>query len=313
MGVKILGIEYFLPVKTETLLDLGVNNKKKRRNRVFEATGINKRHISDNKEDSIQLGLKSAIKILKKFDRSKIDFLIFVSQTSPYKLPSAACILQDKLSLRKNIMAFDINQGCSGFIYALDVAKNLMKGNKNYKHGLIVLSDTYTKFISKNNTSCKPIFSDASSSVLIKKTSKEFLGSSEFGTDGSGAMSLKLLNNEIYMDGAKIAIFSLSRIPMFIKSFLKNNKINNKKLKLLALHQASKYVCDKIKYKLNLPNKKFYFNYSRIGNTVSSSIPIVLKDCDKKKTIKNNDTVVACGFGVGLSWGITQIKWSKLI
>ena len=118
-------------------------------------------------------------------------------------------------------MAFDINQGCSGFIYALDVAKNLMKGNKSYKHGLIVLSDTYTKFISKNNTSCKPIFSDASSSILIKKISKEFLGSSDFGTDGSGAMSLKLSNNEIFMDGAKIAIFSLSRIPTFIKSFLK--------------------------------------------------------------------------------------------
>jgi len=313
MGVKILGIEYFLPINTETLQDLRVKKKRGGVNRVFEATGINKRHISNKNEDSIQLGLKSAIKILKKFDRKKIDFLIFVSQTSPYKLPSAACILQDKLSLRKNIMAFDVNQGCSGFIYALEVAKNLMKGNKGYKYGLIVLSDTYTKFISKNNTSCRPIFSDASSSVLIKKTSKEFLGSSEFGTDGSGAMSLKLSNNEIYMDGAKIAIFSLSRIPMFIKSFLKNNKINNKKLKLLALHQASKYVCDKIKNKLNLPNKKFYFNYSRIGNTVSSSIPIVLKDCDKRKTIKNNDTVVACGFGVGLSWGITQIKWSKLI
>ena len=313
MGVKILGIEYYLPLKTETLLDLKVSDKKKGINRVYEATGINKRHISDKKEDSIHLGLKSATKLLKKFDKKKVDFLIFVSQTSPYKLPSGACILQDKLSLRKDIMAFDINQGCSGFIYALDVAKNLMKGNKSYKHGLIVLSDTYTKFISKNNTSCKPIFSDASSSILIKKISKEFLGSSDFGTDGSGAMSLKLSNNEIFMDGAKIAIFSLSRIPTFIKSFLKKNKINNKKLKLLALHQASKYVCNKIKDKLNLPNKKFYFNYSRIGNTVSSSIPIILKDCDKKKIIKNNDTVVACGFGVGLSWGITQIKWSKLI
>ena len=313
MGVKILGIEYYIPLKTETLLDLKVSDKKKGINRVYEATGINKRHISDKKEDSIHLGLKSATKLLKKFDKKKVDFLIFVSQTSPYKLPSGACILQDKLSLRKDIMAFDINQGCSGFIYALDVAKNLMKGNKSYKHGLIVLSDTYTKFISKNNTSCKPIFSDASSSILIKKISKEFLGSSDFGTDGSGAMSLKLSNNEIFMDGAKIAIFSLSRIPTFIKSFLKKNKINNKKLKLLALHQASKYVCNKIKDKLNLPNKKFYFNYSRIGNTVSSSIPIILKDCDKKKIIKNNDTVVACGFGVGLSWGITQIKWSKLI
>ena len=313
MGVKILGIEYYLPAKTETLLDLSKNNKKKGTDRIFKATGINKRHISDKNEDSIQLGLKSATKILKKFERNKIDFLIFVSQTSPYKLPSAACILQDKLSLRKNIMAFDINQGCSGFIYALDVAKNLMSGNKNYKHGLIVLSDTYTKFISKDNTSCKPIFSDASSSVLIKKTNKEFLGNSEFGTDGSGAMSLKLANSELHMDGSKIAIFSLSRIPPFIKNFLKINKINSKKLKLLALHQASKYVCDKIKEKLNLPNKKFYFNYSKIGNTVSSSIPIVLKNCDKNKNIKNNDTVVACGFGVGLSWGIIKIKWSKLI
>jgi len=313
MNVKILGIEYYLPLKTETLLDLSRSNKKKGINRIFEATGINKRHISSKNEDSIQLGLKSATKILKKFDRKKIDFLIFVSQTSPYKLPSAACILQDKLFLRKNIMALDINQGCSGFIYALEVAKNLMKGNKSYKHGLIILSDTYTKFISKNNTSCKPIFSDASSSILIKETNKEFLGNSEFGTDGSGAMSLKLTNNEIYMDGAKIAIFSLSRIPMFIKNFLKVNKINSQKLKLLALHQASKYVCDKIKDKLNLPDKKFYFNYSKIGNTVSSSIPIILKECDKKKIIKSNDTVVACGFGVGLSWGITQIKWSKLI
>ena len=313
MGVKILGIEYYLPLKIETLLDLNRGNKKKELKRVFEATGINKRHISDKNEDSIQLGLKSAAKILKKFDKEKIDFLIFVSQTSPYKLPSAACILQDKLSLKKNIMAFDINQGCSGFIYALDVAKNLMNGNKSYKHGLIVLSDTYTKFISKNNTSCKPIFSDASSSVLIKKTNSEFLGSSDFGTDGSGAMSLKLLNNEIYMDGARIAIFSLTRIPIFIKNFSKKNKISNKKLKLLALHQASKYVCEKIKKNLNLPNKKFYFNYSKIGNTVSSSIPIILKECDKKKNIKNNDTIVACGFGVGLSWGITQIKWSKLI
>ena len=99
MGVKILGIEYFLPAKTETLQDLGVNNKIKGISRVFEATGINKRHISNKKEDSIELGLKSALKILKKFDRKKIDFLIFVSQTSPYKLPSGACMLQDKLSL----------------------------------------------------------------------------------------------------------------------------------------------------------------------------------------------------------------------
>tara|TARA_Y100000294_G_scaffold56551_1_gene53560 strand:- start:1643 stop:2584 length:942 start_codon:yes stop_codon:yes gene_type:complete len=313
MGIKITGIEYYLPKKIETLTDLKKANKKWDTKRIFHATGINKRFISAKNEDAIELAYKSAKKILNKFDKKKINFLIFVTQTSPYKLPSAACILQEKLSLSKNVMAFDINQGCSGFIYGLEVAKHLLEGNKSFNHGLIVLSDTYSKFISKKNSSCRPIFSDASSSVLIKKTLNNFIGNSEFGTDGRGAMSLKLSNKEIFMNGSKIALFTLSEIPNFIRNFCKKNNLNKNNFKLLALHQASKYVCEKIKDKLQIESKKIFFNYSAIGNTVSSSIPIILKECDRKKIIKKNDIIIACGFGVGLSWGITKIKWSNLI
>ena len=228
MGVKILGIEYYLPRKIENLSSLKKFNKSWDTKRIFAATGINKRYISSDKEDAIELAAKSAKKILKKFDKKKIDFLIVVTQTSPYKLPSAACILQDRLSLRENIMAFDINQGCSGFIYSLEVAKNLLNGNKNFKNGLIICSDTYSKFISKNNSSCRPIFSDASSSVIVQKTKKNFIGKCDFGTDGKGAMSLKLSDKEIFMNGSKIAIFSLSKIPNFIKNYYRKNKISKK-------------------------------------------------------------------------------------
>ena len=115
------------------------------------------------------------------------------------------------------------------------------------------------------------------------------------------------------MNGSKIALFTLSEIPNFIRNFCKKNNLNKNNFKLLALHQASKYVCEKIKDKLQIESKKIFFNYSAIGNTVSSSIPIILKECDRKKIIKKNDIIIACGFGVGLSWGITKIKWSNLI
>ena len=113
------------------------------------------------------------------------------------------------------------------------------------------------------------------------------------------------------MNGAKIAIFTLNKIPNFIKNFLDKNKINKHEIKLLALHQASKYVCEKIQKKLNLNNKIFYNNFQKYGNTVSASIPLLLENAFKEKKLKKNDIILACGFGVGLSWGIVKIKWTQ--
>ena len=113
----------------------------------------------------------------------------------------------------------------------------------------------------------------------------------------------------MYMDGAKVAIFTIREIPEFIKKFLKKNKLNSKKIKYIALHQASKYVCDKIKKKFNFNKNLFLENYNKYGNTVSSTIPLLLKDSIDKKKLKKDNIIIACGFGVGLSWGIVKIKW----
>ena len=252
MGLEIVSIESSFPKKKEKL-----NLKKYKR--TFKTTGINKRYISSKKEDVVSLSIESAKKILNKNIKKKINFLLFVSQTSPYKFPSVSCILQHKLDLPKNIYAVDINMGCSGFIYALKLASSLENLKKNGNYGLIICSDTYTKYIRKNNSSCKPIFSDASTSILLKISRKNQFQSFDFGVDGSGYQSLLLKekSNNMYMDGAKIAIFTINEIPKFIKNFLKNNRVKSNEVKYFALHQASKYVCDKIKDRLKLSNKLF--------------------------------------------------------
>lgn len=304
MGLKIVSIKSSFPKKFEKF-------SAKKLIKTVKTTGIKKRYISSETENIISLSINSTKKILTKTLKKQISFLIFVTQTSPYKFPSVSCVLQNKLGLPNNIFAVDINMGCSGYIYALKLASSLEKLNNKKKYGLIICSDTYTKYIKKNNSSCNPIFSDASTATLLKISKKNQFKSFDFGVDGGGYKSLMLKenSNNMFMDGAKVAIFTIKKIPDFIKDFIKKNNLTFNKINFFALHQASKYVCDKIKKKLNISENKFLKNYNKFGNTVSSTIPLLLKECMDKKKLKKNNIVIACGFGVGLSWAIVKIKW----
>jgi len=313
MGIEILSIESSFPKKFETIKELSVNNKNWDVNKIYSSTGINKRYISGNNENIITLSIESAKKLITKQNKKKIGFILFVTQTSPFKLPSVSCLIQDKLGLSNDIFASDINMGCSGFIYALKLSESLINLNRSKKLGLIICSDTYTKYISKNNRSCRPIFSDSSASVLIGRTSTNSIGPYDFGVDGSGFSDLVLKSNakDIYMNGPKIALFTLKKIPSFINNFIKKNKIKKEKIKLMALHQASRYIYEQLKKRININKENFLYNFNTIGNTVSASIPLLLRKAIKEKKIRGGDTIIACGFGVGLSWGIVKIRWTK--
>lgn len=312
IGSKISGIEYFLPKNTENKKTLKKDNPKLNVEGVFKKTGINKRHVSSSNEDTIDLAEKSIKKLLKKFPNTKIDFLILVTQTSPYRIPTAACILQDKLKLGKELIAFDINLGCSGFIYALNIASALIK-SQEAKNGIIVCADTYTKMISKKNIQCRPIFSDAAAATMICKSNINKIGPFLLGTDGSGFNALKLEQgkNEVEMNGAQVLTFAMSIVPDNVKKLLKKSSISSKKINYFIFHQASKYILDNINRKLLIPKNKTYENYNKVGNTISASIPIALKDASKKK-IKNNNNLIIAGYGVGLSWGSAIIKWGNI-
>lgn len=282
--------------------------------KIIEKTGIKNVYHSTNNESALNLAVKAGAKITKK--NKNIDVLIYVTQSPEYHLPTNACIIQNKLGLKKNIISFDINQGCSGFIYGLFTAQQLLL-KKSINKVLLICSDTYTKNIKSINKSCLTIFSDGATATLIKKNSTK---SSEyiFYTDGSGADDLKLnfsgnqfqknKKPELFMDGRKVLSFTLSVVPNIINQTLKKNKITYKNLKYVIFHQASKIVIENLVRKLNIPMNKVFINYNKFGNTVSSTIPICLYELMKKNKIKKGDKILICGFGVGLSVGSTIIK-----
>jgi 3-oxoacyl-[acyl-carrier-protein] synthase III len=312
-GSKILAIEYYLPKKKENNKSLKKFNPQLDIKRIYEKTGINTRYISGEKESVIDISIKCSNKIFKKFPKKKIDFLILVTQTSPYRIPTTACILQEKLNLKKNIIAFDINLGCSGFIYALRMGSSLIE-SKQANNGLIICADTYTKYISKKNTACRPIFSDAGAAILLSRSLKNMIGPFELGADGSGADALELpMNtNEIIMNGAKVLTFAMNVVPNNVNLLLKKIKINKNKIDKFIFHQASKYILDNINRILSIKKEQTFENYSKVGNTISASIPIALKDANTKNKLKKNNNIIIAGYGVGLSWGSALIKWHKI-
>lgn len=316
---KISHIETYLP-KNKILIGKNLSKDNKR---LLKKTGIYKLWISDKNETSLDMGFKSATKLKKKINFEKIDGLIFVSQSSDYFLPSSSCILQDKLGLKKNTFCFDINLGCSGFLYALSVSTSMINSNLA-NNVLIICSDTYSKFIDKNNMSCKPIFSDGSASIIVSKTKSKLIGKFDFGTDGSGANDLIVKNGSarsnftnikkpsIFMNGAKVFNFTIKTIPSSFYRTLKINKLKKDDLNKIFFHQASKFVLDNLNKTLKLKSNQVYSNLKNLGNTVSSTIPFALKEANNKKIIKKNDLIFLSGFGVGLSWSSCVIKWDNL-
>ena len=323
MSFSIKQIEYSLPKKIEDNSYLKSKNKNWDLEAIEKKTGIKKRFVSNTNEDVLNLAFNSVQKILKKkyCKKNNINFILFVSQTYKKNLTSAACIIQNKFSLNKNIIAIDINIGCSGFIYALYLAKLFIE-DQNCKNGIIVCSDTYTKYINIKNKSSKPIFSDGSASILIKKSKLTKKFKFDFGADGSGSSDLMILDknqtqkpflkkNQIYMNGGKIALFAMNVVPQSIKNVLKKNKMKKNDIDMFIFHQASKYVIDNIVRLAKIDPNKVFVNYENLGNTISSSIPIALKQANNK-ILKNNYNIMLIGFGVGLSWASTIIKWKSI-
>jgi len=292
--------------------------------RIKEKVGITQRHISSENETVLELAIQSSEKIFKTYDRNKIDFILFCTQSPDYFLPTTACILQDKLGLRKNIGAMDFNLGCSGFVYGLAFAKGLISAGIA-KSILLITSETYTKHINPKDKANRSIFGDASASAVIEKSESSEDYKFCLGTDGSGAENLIVKkgafktdfelnpNNEfdpenLYMNGPEIFNFTIENIPGLVKETLEvNNKIMED-IDYFVFHQANSFMLNYLRKKTKIPAEKFYIDMEKTGNTVSATIPIALKDMMDKGTLKEGDKVLLAGFGVGYSWGATIIE-----
>tara|TARA_B100001989_G_C24550595_1_gene474298 strand:- start:5045 stop:5998 length:954 start_codon:yes stop_codon:yes gene_type:complete len=314
---KILKIASYLPEDKITNEELSNRFKNWSPEKIFLKTGINKRSKSRENETSADLAILAAKKVFDNFEISKkeIDMLIFVTQTQNQCLPTSACEIHNSLGLKTECGAFDINQGCTGYIYGLFVANNLIN-NKSIKNILLLTGDTYTKLIDPYNASVSTLFGDGASATIIGQGEKSAIGEFEFGTDGSKSGLIKCdfagfrkSTNKwksLSMDGANVMSFTLSEVPKAIYSYLKNSGKELKDYDHIVFHQANKFILERLYKKLGI-SEKGLIHIENCGNTVSSSIPLAMEGLTNQVN-KNELNILLVGFGVGLSWGITSVR-----
>tara|TARA_B100001057_G_scaffold487297_1_gene569803 strand:+ start:168 stop:1166 length:999 start_codon:yes stop_codon:yes gene_type:complete len=323
-GVKHLS--YYLPTINYSN-DLLIKNGKFKE-RLVSKIGINKKYSSKKNEYSTDLAIKASYKLFKSHPKikNKINYIIFCSQSPQFNIPSGCSLIQKELFPKKNIPAIDINLGCSGYVYAISLAKSIIQSGEA-SDVLVLTSDTYSKYISSENFSVSTIFGDGASASYVTdlKNNSINIYKSDSGTDGSHYKSLivpnsglnrntiminkkKLNTNDLFMDGLQISSFTLAKIPLSINNCLKKNKLTISEIDYFIFHQANKYILEKLRLKIKIPREKFIIDLENKGNTTSSTIPIAMCNLLNKNKNFKNKKILVCGFGVGLSWSTNILR-----
>ena len=309
--------------------------------------GIETRPIAAPDETALDMGALAAERLFEFgiVDRKEIDFVVFCTQSPDYFLPTSACVLQERLHLNANCGAFDMNLGCSGYVYGVGVCKGLVESGIARKV-LFITSETYSKYINEADRVTRPLFGDGATATLfdadeIDASSNDVfsglpaLGPFEYGTDGSGAKMLIVeaggarvpksdatsepyvdaqggfrSREQLYMNGGGIFSFSIDVVPQLVRRMEALARERETQIDAYIFHQANKFMLDRLREECDdLDKTKFFNNIMTRGNTVSSSVPIAIIDAARDGYIRPGSCAMLVGFGVGLSWGACLVRF----
>jgi 3-oxoacyl-[acyl-carrier-protein] synthase-3 len=289
-------------------------------------TGIKSRHFAPDgilTSDMAAEAAKSALEKAK-IDPREIDFIIVATATPDYfGFPATAGIVQDKIGA-VGCPAFDVTAGCSGFVYALDIASSMLEKNHG-RHALVIGSESLSRFIDWNDRSTAVLFGDGAGAVVISRIEEPGRGCLSFilGAEGSGAKDLYLIQAErpntysretpivptIYMNGKKVYDFAVKSITVLIERILHQTVYKLEDFEWIVPHQANARIVHAAGKRFSIPPEKFYLNIEEYANTSSASIPIALAEMSDKGLLKQNDLIMLLAFGAGLTYGGAVIRW----
>jgi 3-oxoacyl-[acyl-carrier-protein] synthase-3 len=321
----ITAVEYHLPALSLTNAQLEVCFPKWPASKIEEKLGITRRAIAASDECSSDLAVAAALRLFetKLCGPSEIDFVLFCTQTPDYLLPTTACLIQDRLGIPKTAGALDFNLGCSGYVYGLGLAKGLIE-TEQASNVLLLTGETYSKLMHPDDKATRTLFGDAGSATLVKAVESdcERIGPFVYGTDGSGAADLIVRqggmrqpgtplgdSKGLCMNGGEIFTFSVREVSKSMEALMVKAEITMESVDLFIFHQANAYMLEFLRQKCRIPEEKFYTWYESTGNTVSNTIPIALHHAIKDGRIRQGNTVMLVGFGVGLSWGACLLRF----
>lgn len=315
----IKGISTYFPEKKVTNDDIVARFPEWSSQKILDKIGIKERFVASENEFSSDMATHAVKNLLAEYqiDKSKIDFLIVCTQSPDYLLPTTACLVQENVGLPQSCGAIDINQGCSGYIYGLSLADGLIASG-NFKNVILVTADTYSKYVHSSDKGNISIFGDAATATLISSEGDYKIGKFTLGTDGSGKENLILknsgarqqkslnfddLDNFLQMKGNKIFTFVMRYVPPMLLENIALNNLKINEIDLFVFHQANTFILESLRKEMQIPSEKFVLEMLLYGNTVSSTIPIALKEHLSKFPEKPNKILQLAGFGVGYSWG----------
>lgn len=336
-NIRIVGISTAVPKNKEVISEVFSERFGAEAVASFsKTTGVYERHLTLQEQTASDLAFVAAEELIEKknIEKSAIGICIFVTQNPDYNIPATACVLHKRLGLQKDCLAFDINLGCSGYVYGLQVVASLLE-TTNCKYGLLLVGDTSNKpclngaGIAPNDKSAVMLFGEGGSATVLEKCSKTSTIATAYRTDGEGFKAIitpagrcrncsapfervmwadgnERSDYDLYMNGVDVFTFTITEVPKMINEFLEANQYNKEDFDCYAFHQANVYIFKQIIKKAKLPKDKFLVSMDRYGNTSVTSIPLTLCDKYGEQNEGIDRNVFSCGFGIGLSWGIAS-------
>lgn len=340
-NVKISGIVTVVPQIEKSIddeIDLYGGNEKQIE-RIKKAIGLDKRRVTDNETTSVDLCHQAANQLFEglRINKSEIDGLIFVTQTPDHYQPSNAAIMHGRLGLEKHCASFDINLGCSGYVYGLWMT-HMMIASGTCSKVLLLAGDTISKCVNPKDRATAPLFGDAGSATLVEKTDVDQGAFFSLHTDGTGQDFIKVpaggfrcpsstntaiatedaegnwrSEDDIYMNGGEVFNFSIKTEPAAINEILEYSEKTIDDIDYVVFHQANKYIITNIAKRLKLPLEKAPCEtVSKYGNQSSASIPSTINDALGEQVSSTQQQLLLSGFGVGLSWASAVVSVEKI-
>ena len=330
----IAAIDYALPERRVSNEMLAEQHPTWQMDQVVLRTGVKERAWCSASETALDLAEAACRKVLAcaNWAVNDVDAVLFCTQSPDHVMPPNACLLQDRLGLSKAVAALDFSLACSGFIYGLYLAKALI-GSNAARRVLLVTAETYSKWMHPDDRGPLTLFGDGAAATLIAG-GRIGIETIVVGTDGHGASTFMIpaggarqpasgktkqpvtdqsgnvrTAENIYMNGGAVLDFVKKEIPSFVRGLLKRARLTLDSVDLVIFHQASKITLDHLNHALHIPPSKQFSNIAYVGNTVSASIPMALRDAELQGVLRPNMRVLLVGFGVGLSWGGCILTW----
>jgi 3-oxoacyl-[acyl-carrier-protein] synthase III len=279
---------------------------------VLHTLGIRQRRVADSEEYTSDLAARAGLSAIAAagLEPNEIDLIILATSTPDRKVPSSACMAQNKMGIRNGCPAFDVAAVCSGFLYGITIAGQFIQ-NGVYDHVLVIGADTYSKVTNWNHRNCV-FFGDGSGAVVLERDHRvNGMFSSILFADGEGMDDFTVFPTDTYftMNGKAVYEKATAALPECIQQILCTNGLGLEDVSMIIPHQASAHVLKRAAEILNVPYSRMQTNLEWYANTAGATIPLLLDQVNRSGLIHKNDLLLFAAIGAGWTWGATLYRW----